>query len=38
MANKIALITGATGQDSAYLAEFLLANGVSVKIDMSAIL
>ncbi|MBX9705462.1 MAG: GDP-mannose 4,6-dehydratase, partial [Gammaproteobacteria bacterium] len=25
--NKVALITGVTGQDGAYLAEFLLAKG-----------
>jgi len=30
MADKIALITGATGQDGAYLAEFLLAKGYLV--------
>jgi len=30
MADKIALITGATGQDGAYLAEFLLARGYLV--------
>ena len=30
MAEKIALITGATGQDGAYLAEFLLARGYVV--------
>jgi len=30
MADKIALITGATGQDGAYLAEFLLAKGYVV--------
>jgi GDPmannose 4,6-dehydratase len=30
MADKIALITGVTGQDGAYLAEFLLAKGYSV--------
>ena len=30
MADKIALITGATGQDGAYLAEFLLAKGYIV--------
>jgi GDPmannose 4,6-dehydratase len=30
MANKVALITGATGQDGAYLAEFLLAKGYMV--------
>src|SRR3974390_1645724 len=30
MAEKIALITGATGQDGAYLAEFLLAKGYLV--------
>jgi GDPmannose 4,6-dehydratase len=27
MSDKIALITGATGQDGAYLAEFLLGKG-----------
>jgi len=30
MANPVALITGATGQDGAYLAEFLLARGYVV--------
>src|SRR6201989_336183 len=30
MSSKIALITGATGQDGAYLAEFLLAKGYVV--------
>jgi len=30
MSDKIALITGATGQDGAYLAEFLLGKGYSV--------
>lgn len=30
MANKIALVTGITGQDGAYLAEFLLAQGYEV--------
>lgn len=30
MANKAALITGATGQDGAYLAEFLLEQGYTV--------
>jgi GDPmannose 4,6-dehydratase len=30
MADKVALITGATGQDGAYLAEFLLAKGYVV--------
>ena len=30
MADKVALITGATGQDGAYLAEFLLAKGYIV--------
>ena len=30
MADKIALITGATGQDGAYLAEFLLGKGYLV--------
>src|SRR3974377_216561 len=30
MADKIALITGTTGQDGAYLAEFLLAKGYIV--------
>ena len=30
MTNKIALITGITGQDGAYLAEFLLAKGYEV--------
>jgi GDPmannose 4,6-dehydratase len=30
MASKVALITGATGQDGAYLAEFLLAKGYTV--------
>jgi GDPmannose 4,6-dehydratase len=29
-ANKVALITGVTGQDGAYLAEFLLAKGYTV--------
>ena len=28
MSKKIALITGISGQDGAYLAEFLLNNGV----------
>jgi len=28
--NKVALITGITGQDGAYLAEFLLAKGYMV--------
>ena len=30
MKNKIALITGITGQDGAYLAEFLLKKGYEV--------
>src|SRR5829696_7234698 len=30
MANKVALITGITGQDGAYLAELLLAKGYAV--------
>src|SRR6516162_7255170 len=30
MSDKIALITGVTGQDGAYLAEFLLGKGYSV--------
>ena len=30
MANKVALITGITGQDGAYLAEFLLDKGYEV--------
>ena len=30
MADKIALITGITGQDGAYLADFLLAKGYLV--------
>ena len=30
MAQKIALITGVTGQDGAYLAEFLLGKGYRV--------
>jgi len=30
MAKKIALITGVTGQDGAYLAEFLLKKGYEV--------
>ena len=30
MSDKVALITGVTGQDGAYLAEFLLAKGYSV--------
>ncbi|MDA7437919.1 GDP-mannose 4,6-dehydratase [Candidatus Pseudothioglobus singularis] len=30
MTNKVALITGVTGQDGAYLAEFLLAKGYEV--------
>ncbi|MBX9778437.1 MAG: GDP-mannose 4,6-dehydratase [Xanthobacteraceae bacterium] len=30
MSGKVALITGATGQDGAYLAEFLLAKGYTV--------
>jgi NAD(P)-dependent dehydrogenase (short-subunit alcohol dehydrogenase family) len=30
MAQRVALITGATGQDGAYLAEFLLAKGYEV--------
>ena len=30
MANPVALITGATGQDGAYLAEFLLSKGYTV--------
>src|SRR3977135_1920898 len=30
MANRVALITGATGQDGAYLAELLLAKGYTV--------
>ena len=30
MADRIALITGATGQDGAYLAEFLLQKGYVV--------
>jgi GDP-D-mannose dehydratase len=29
MADKVALITGATGQDGAYLAEFLLGKVTS---------
>src|SRR4051794_9567894 len=30
MSDKVALITGATGQDGAYLAEFLLSKGYIV--------
>lgn len=30
MSNKVALITGITGQDGAYLAEFLLDKGYEV--------
>ena len=30
MSNKVALITGITGQDCAYLAEFLLDKGYEV--------
>ena len=30
MKNKVALITGITGQDGAYLAEFLLSKGYEV--------
>ena len=30
MGDKVALITGATGQDGAYLAELLLAKGYVV--------
>ena len=30
MGDKVALITGATGQDGAYLTEFLLAKGYIV--------
>jgi GDPmannose 4,6-dehydratase len=30
MSRKVALITGATGQDGAYLAELLLAKGYDV--------
>src|SRR5262245_53817761 len=30
MANRVALVTGATGQDGAYLAELLLAKGYTV--------
>ena len=30
MSNKVALITGTTGQDGAYLAEFLLKKGYAV--------
>jgi len=30
MTNKVALITGITGQDGAYLAEFLLDKGYTV--------
>lgn len=30
MNDKVALITGVTGQDGAYLAEFLLAKGHAV--------
>jgi GDPmannose 4,6-dehydratase len=30
MSDKIALITGITGQDGAYLADFLLARGYTV--------
>lgn len=30
MSNKVALITGITGQDGAYLAEFLLGKGYEV--------
>jgi len=30
MSDKVALITGATGQDGAYLAELLLGKGYSV--------
>ena len=30
--NKVALITGITGQDGAYLAEFLLKKGYIVQI------
>jgi GDPmannose 4,6-dehydratase len=31
MSEKVALITGATGQDSAYLAELLLSKGYVVR-------
>ena len=31
MKRKIALITGITGQDGAYLAEFLLDNGYRIR-------
>ena len=30
MSNKVALITGITGQDGSYLAEFLLEKGYEV--------
>src|ERR1700716_200483 len=30
MANRVALVTGATGQDGAYLAELLLAKGYTI--------
>ena len=30
MSNKVALITGVTGQDGSYLAEFLLTKGYEV--------
>jgi GDP-D-mannose dehydratase len=30
MTNKVALITGVTGQDGSYLAEFLLEKGYEV--------
>ncbi len=30
MSRKVALITGVTGQDGSYLAEFLLAKGYEV--------
>ena len=30
--NKVALITGVTGQDGAYLAEFLLKKGYTVQV------
>ena len=30
MSNKVALITGVTGQDGSYLAEFLLEKGYEV--------
>jgi nucleoside-diphosphate-sugar epimerase len=38
MSDKRALITGVTGQDGSYLAEFLLEKGYEVRLDVSILL